>query len=390
MRVAIGAVAGTRGGPATYAIELVTALVAGHPETDFVVVTDEPAAFAKQVETRHVKLGTSWRQPLWDHVGVARVLRRERFDVYHGTKGVLPRFTRTPGVVTIHDLAVRVMPETFSRAQRIHLAVETPSTVRRAKAIISVSRHTAKDLERFYPRSRGKIDVVLSGASTRLRPTTPEQVRAWRKEHGIEGVAVGYLGTLQPRKNIDLLAKAFARAAGDRPWQLLVAGRMRPGYRPACLDSGDARIRYLGELPDSELPAFFGALSCMVSPSSYEGFGLTFVEAMAAGCPVVGFANSSIPEIVGDAGLLVASEDELTLADAIERVTTDIGFAAKLGQRGVERAAIFTWRETARKTHAVYERVARAAHGNDAAHGDAATRRSDGAPRTTRGDGAPP
>ena len=356
--MAIGAVAGTRGGPATYAIELVSALAAGHPGTELVVVTDEPDAFSHVAETRRVPLGTSWRQPLWDHVGAARVLRRERFDVYHGTKGVLPRFTRTRGVVTIHDLAVRVMPETFSRAQRIHLALETPSTVRRAAAIISVSRHTAKDLERFYPKAHGKIDVVLSGASTRLRPATPEQVTAWRKDNGIDGIAVGYVGTLQPRKNIDLLAAAFARAAGERPWQLLIAGRMRPGYRPRCFDAGDERIRYLGELPDTELPSFFGSLACMVSPSSYEGFGLTFIEAMAAGCPVVGFANSSIPEVVGDAGLLVASEDEHTLADAIDRVATDIGLATKLTLRGVERAALFTWRETARKTHGVYERVA--------------------------------
>ncbi len=367
MRVAIGVVAGTRGGPATYAMELVRALVAGHAKTEFVVITDEPDAFAGICETRHVPLGTSWRQPLWDHVGTARALRRERFDVYHGTKGVLPRFVGTPGVVTIHDLAVRVMPATFSRAQRIHLAIETPSTVRRAAAIISVSRHTAKDLARFYPKARGKTEVVLSGASTRLRPATPEQVTNWRKERGIDGIAVGYVGTLQPRKNIDLLASAFLLAAGERPWQLLVGGRLRPGYRPRCFDAGESRIRYLGELPDSELPAFFGSLSCMVSPSSYEGFGLTFIEAMAAGCPVVGFANSSIPEVVGDAGLLVAIEDERTLADAIERVATDLGLATKLTLRGVERAAMFTWRDTARRTHGIYQRVAAAAAATAAA-----------------------
>ena len=358
MRVAIGAVAGTRGGPATYALELVTALVSAHPSTDFTVITDAPDAFEGIAETRRVPLGTSWRQPLWDHFGAAAVLRRERFDVYHGTKGVLPRFSHTPGVVTIHDLAVRVMPETFSRAQRLHLAVETPHTVRRARAIICVSRHTALDVERYYPKSRGKIEVVLSGASSRLKPASAEQVAAWRRERGVDGTAVGYVGTLQPRKNLDLLAGAFARAAGERPWQLLIAGRMRPGYRPSFLDAGDTRIRYLGELPDAELPAFFGALSCMVSPSSYEGFGLTFIEAMTAGCPVGGFANSSIPEVVGDAGLLVAREDETTLADAIERVTTDIRLATKLAQRGVERARMFTWRETARKTHAVYARAA--------------------------------
>lgn len=361
MKVAIGAVVGTTGGPATYAMELVRALTETHPQTELVVITDVPEAFSGIADTRRATLGTSWRQPLWDHLGVARVLRTERFDVYHGTKGVLPRFVRTPAVVTIHDVAVRVMPETFRRVQRVHLAVETPFAVRRAAAVLTDSRSTARDLERYYPRSAGKLEVVPLAARPGLRPATDGEIGEWRRKNGVDGLAIGYLGTLQPRKNLDLLTDAFRRAAGGRRWQLLLAGRLRPGYRPACLTTDDARIRYLGEIPDSEVPAYLGALACMVSPSSYEGFGLTFIEAMACGCPVVGFANSSIPEVVGDAGLLVAREEPQPLADAIEHVATDLAFATRLAQRGVARAALFTWRETARKTHAVYARVAEAA-----------------------------
>jgi len=357
VRVAIGAVVGTTGGPATYAVELVRALVETHPQTDFAVITDVPEAFADTADTRRVPLGTSWRQPLWDHLGVARVLRRERFDVYHGTKGVLPRFVRIPAVVTVHDVAVRVMPETFRRAQRMHLAVETPFAVRRAAAVLTDSRSTARDLARYYPRSGDKIEVVPLAARPGLRPATDTEIRHWRQANGVDGLAIGYLGTLQPRKNLDLLADAFRRAAGGRRWQLLLAGRIRPGYEPECLRAGDARVRYLGEIPDGDVPAYLGALACMVSPSSYEGFGLTFIEAMACGCPVVGFANSSIPEVVGDAGVLVAREESQPLADAIEHVATDLSFATRLAQRGVARAGLFTWRETARKTHAVYARV---------------------------------
>jgi glycosyltransferase involved in cell wall biosynthesis len=361
VRVAIGAVAGARGGPATYAIELVRALAQTHPGTDFTVLTDAPDAFDGIAETRRIPLGTSWRQPLWDHVGVARALRRERFDVYHGTKGVLPRLVRTAAVVTIHDLAVRVLPATFRPAQRIHLRIETPFAVRRAQAIIAVSRSTLRDLERFHPRASGKTVVIGEAARPGIRPASDEAVRAWRTANGVEGTAIGYLGTLQPRKNLELLVEAFRRAAGARRWQLLIAGRLRPGYRPAFLESPDPRIRYLGELADGDVPAFFGALACMVSPSAYEGFGLTFIEAMATGCPIVGFANSSIPEVVGDAGLLVAREQAESLAGALERVATDATLAARLAQRGVARAALFTWSETARKTHTVYERVAAAA-----------------------------
>jgi len=358
VRVAIGAVAGPRGGPATYAIELVRSLVEQFPSDAFTVLTDRPDLFDSFAETVCVPLGSAWSQPLWDHVRVARALRRGRFDVHHGTKGVLPRFSRVPGVVTVHDLAVRVMPETFSRAQRIHLNIETPSTLRRARAIITDSRSSANDLRRFYPRFASKIQVIPLAAARALAPASSERIEAWKAARDLAGtVLVGYLDTLQPRKNVDLLARAFLDAAGERNWKLVIAGRMRPGYRPACLDWNEPRVAYLGEIPDEELAPFLGALSCMVSPSAYEGFGLTFLEAMAAGCPVIGVANSSVPEVLGDAGVLVRSLSVDDLADAIETLVTDVALQATLSRRGVERAALFSWKETARRTRAVYEKV---------------------------------
>jgi len=357
VRIAIGAVAGTLGGPATYAVELVRALAAEFPRDELTVITDAPEVFSEFAETIRVPLASAWHQPLWDHVGVVRALARGRFDLYHGTKEALPRWGRTPCVVTLHDLSVRVMPETFSRAQRIHLRVETPSALRRAKAVITVSKSSASDVRRFFPRVAAKLHVIPLAARPAIAPATDAEIAAFRQAHGLAGPAVGYFGTLQPRKNVDVAAEAFLRAAGQRRWQFLLAGRLRPGYRPACLDWNDERIAYLGPIADDELPAFLGALACMVSPSSYEGFGLSFLEAMAAGCPVVGVANSSVPEVVGDAGGLVPRVDAELLADAIETVVTDVGLAADLSRRGVERAGLFSWRETARRTRAVYASV---------------------------------
>lgn len=357
MRVGIGAVAGTTGGPATYARELVKALARECSATDYTVFTDVPEAFESVCETVRVPLGSAWRQPFWDHASVASELRRRRLDLYHGTKGVLPRFVRTPGVVTIHDLAVRVMPETFSLAQRMHLGFETRSTVARAAAVITDSKNSAADLARFYPASAGKTEVVPIASSSGIKPAGHDEIARFKEKYGLDAPAVGYLGTLQPRKNVDVLADAFARAAGGERWHLLIAGRLRPGYRPRCFDGADSRVRYLGEIPDAEVPAFLGSLSCMVSPSAYEGFGLTFVEAMAAGCPVVGVANSSVPEVVADAGILVPRVDTALLADAIESVVTDFGLSTSLAHRGVARAALFSWAETARRTHDVYRRV---------------------------------
>lgn len=349
---------GTTGGPSTFAIELVRALVGLDSGHEFTVLTDRPEAVSDFARTIELPLGSAWGQPLWDHVAVPRALRRG-FDLYHGTKGVLPRVSRVPGVVSIHDLAVNRMPETFSRAQRLHLKVETPATIRRAAVVMTGSRSTANDLQKLYPASAGKIAVVPYAASRRMTPPEESEVEAFRERYEVAELAVGYLGTLQPRKNIDLLADAFLRAAGDRPWQLLIAGRLRPGYRPDCLEGRDERIRYLGELADDELAPYLAGLSCMVSPSAYEGFGLTFIEAMAVGCPVIGLANSSVPEVVGDAGLLVPHASEIELADAISRVVGDARYAAELSARGVQRAALFSWEETARRTLEVYEGAAR-------------------------------
>jgi alpha-1,3-rhamnosyl/mannosyltransferase len=359
--VALGAIVGTTGGPATYALELVRALSEVCPADRWVVLTDRPGLFARFAETVHVPLASTWEQPLWDHWRVRRLLRSVRPDLYHGTKGVLPRGISIPAVVTIHDLAVRVFPETFRWPQRIHLNLETPATIKRARRVLADSRSTAADLARFYPAAAGKTEVVPLAASRTIRPPPPAEVERWKQARGISEHAIGYLGTLQPRKNLDLLAAAFARAARSRPWRLVMAGRMRPGYRPACLDGGDPRIRYLGEIDDREVPLFLAAMACMVSPSSYEGFGLTFLEAMAAGCPVIGVANSSVLEVVGDAGVLVERAEVSLLAEAIERVATDFTMATDLSRRGVERAALFTWPETARRTRAVYERALAAA-----------------------------
>lgn len=356
MKVAIGAVAGTLGGPATYAIELSRALAARFASDRFVVLTDCPEAFPSGIETRRLPLGAPWRQAWWDHVAVPRALARERFDLYHGTKGTLPRRGRTPAVVTVHDLASHTMPETFHPLQRLHLRWETPWAVAHARRILVPSRSTAADLERYFPASGPRIHVTPEAPAAGLRPASAAEVAAWRERHGIAKPACGYLGTLQPRKNLDLLVRAFLAAAGSRDWRLIIAGRTRPGYDSAGLRS-DPRVVVVGPIDEREKAAFFGSIRAMVSPSAYEGFGLTFAEAMACGCPVVALRNSSLPEVVGDAGVLVDDASEPALAAAIEKLMTDDRAAAELSRKGRERAASFSWNETARLTREAYERA---------------------------------
>ncbi|HYC00245.1 MAG TPA: glycosyltransferase family 1 protein [Candidatus Limnocylindrales bacterium] len=368
MKIAIGAVAGTVGGPATYAVELVRSLVEEFPDDEFVVLTDQPQAFAAFADVREVRLRSPWEQPLWDHVRVPSALARERFDLYHGTKGVVPRRLTIPAVVTIHDLANYVLPSSFGWPQRFHLRWETPKALRRARAVIVPSRSTAADVARFFPEASARVRVIAEAPSPRIHPASAADIAAWRGRRGIERPACGYLGTVQPRKNIDLLVEAFLRAAGTRDWRLVIAGRMRPGYRPAFRAPGaDARIVYLGPLEDEELSAFFGSMRCMVSPSAYEGFGLTVLEAMAAGCPVVALRNSSLPEVAGDAGVLLERPDAGELAQWIERLMTDDRTVADLSRRGRAHAVRFSWKDAAQRTRAVYETAAGSLAAGDAA-----------------------
>jgi glycosyltransferase involved in cell wall biosynthesis len=356
VRIAIGAIVRTLGGPATYAAELTAALAARRtPGIEYVVLTDGPEAFAgAAVEVERVALPTPYAQVLWDHLRIPVALRRVGADLYHGTKNTLPVLLPCPAVVTIHDLAVYQHPRSFSRLQRWHLRTHTPHAVHVARAVLTVSEHAAADLHARFPAATAKVHVVPNGVSPRFAPVTDAPaLAAFRRRYGLgAGPLVAYLGTLQPRKNVELLAAAFGRVAAAVPdAELVLAGRIRPGYRPAL---PHARVRLIGPLAADELPLFYGAAAVLASPSLYEGFGLTLLEAMACGCPVVALGRSAVPEVVGDAAVLLDEASEDALAVALTRVLAEPAFAADLRARGLVRARRFSWELAAEATEAVY------------------------------------
>jgi glycosyltransferase involved in cell wall biosynthesis len=357
VRIGIGALLGITGGPATYARELVTALArqGGH---EYVVFTDRPDAFAGvDVTTAHVPLPTSYHQVTWDHGRLRRLLAEARIDLYHGTKAVLPWRLRQPAVVTVHDLAVYAHPDTFAWPQRVHFRLFVPPSVARARLVIADSAHARDDLIARFGLAPERVRTVPLGvaAAHRAEPA-PAAIEALRALHGLGPRLVACVGTVQPRKHVERVVDAFVRAEGEaRGWQLVVAGRLRPGYAPRWLAALPPGVRWLGSLSDAELLALNAAAEIAVSASEYEGFGLTVCEAMAAGAAVVAVATSSIPEVVGDAGLLVARSDATLLADALVRLFDDAALRASLGTRARARAAGFTWEETARRTRGVYE-----------------------------------
>ncbi len=367
LRVAIGVVGGVTGGPARYGLELVRALsrrVERGQSPDFEVwaLTDRPDLLEGLPGVRcvHLPLPSSWAQPWWDNVLVPRALRRLRPDVYHGTKHALPLVGTPRGTATvasIHDLAVFAEPETFGRAQRAQLLVHLRHAARSATRILCGSHHAAGDVARGLGVDPERISVVLYGVGAEFVPPRDEASRlAVRRRLGVErGALVSFVGTAQPRKRVEVAIEAVARLrAQGRPVVLAIAGRRRPGYEPAWVVDPPPFVRLLGEVDGPSLVELYGASDVMVSPSTFEGFGFTFVEAMACGCPVVGVAATSVPEVVADGGLLVPAADPDRIAGALARLVGDPALREATSRAALRRARQLSWEACAEGTLDVY------------------------------------
>ena len=359
MRVGIGALVGIVGGPATYARELVAALVraGGH---DYVVFTDQPGAFRHLgIETVEVPLPTPYHQISWDHWRLPGLVAAARVELYHGTKNVLPWRLSVPAAVTVHDLAVYAHPGSFSWGQRWHLRLLLPRSVAMATRVITPSAHARDDVLARFRVAAGRTRSIPHGVAAHwLAPPPAAASAAFRARHALGERLIACVGTVQPRKRAERVIEAFVRSGIARAgWELMLAGRLRPGYAPPWLQTLPPHVRWLGVLPDDELHALYAAAPITVSASEYEGFGLALSEAMAGGSAVIAVASSAVPEVVGDAGCLVARSDPALLAEALARLVAEPERRAALGARARARAATFTWDEAARRTREVYDEV---------------------------------
>jgi glycosyltransferase involved in cell wall biosynthesis len=272
-----------------------------------------------------------------------------------------------PVVATVHDVIPYVMPEYRSpRAQRVNLAVAR-QMVRKAAAIITPSVHAATDVAEIFDVPLDRIWVTHEAADERYFPLAdPGQIQPVLDRFGLRGPYVFNIGGLDVRKNLPVLIRAFHHALPeiDAEVRLVIGGAAHSGnavvfppVEPLIRDLGlSDRIVMTGRIPEDAKVALMQGASLYVTPSLYEGFGLSALEAMACGVPLVASNRTSFPEIVGDGGLLVEPRVE-PLAAAITSVLSDSILADGLRSRGLERARQFSWRKTAEETIAVYEHV---------------------------------
>jgi glycosyltransferase involved in cell wall biosynthesis len=302
---------------------------------------------------------------LWEQTGLPFEATRKRVDLLHGTVNVVPIAFRGPTVVTVHDLSFLRMPEQFPPMKARYLRTAVALSTRRATHVIAVSRNTRQDLIESLDLPEGKISVVYSGASSDFRPMPESEREAFRRARFGGRPMILHVGTLQPRKNIDVLIRAFAtaRRRAGIPHVLALVGARGWMYEDLFglveREGVTEHVQFVDFVPSEQLPLWYNSADLFAYPSAYEGFGLPVLEAMACGVPVVTSASSSLAELAGDAAITVPPGSQEALELALMRVLGDESLRAELHGKGLSRAAEFTWTRTASDTLAVYHRVLR-------------------------------
>jgi glycosyltransferase involved in cell wall biosynthesis len=298
----------------------------------------------------------------------SQLLRRPSFEkrlppgrIYHATEHLLPRLNRR-SVLTVHDLIFERYPQHHTWKNRFFLKLGMPLFVRAADAIIAVSRHTKRDIIELYGAPAQKIHVIYEGIDERFSPVDAAGVEAVRQKYTIERPYLLMVGTLEPRKNHVAALHALARLKADGfPHCLVIAGGHGWLFDPIQSLVGELQLTpdviFTGRVPDEDLPALYSGADSFLMPSLYEGFGFPVLEAMACGTPVVCSNVSSLPEVAGDAALLVDPEHEDALAQAVGRVLADPELSAQLRCSGEVQAARFRWIDCAEATVALYTEV---------------------------------
>ncbi len=279
----------------------------------------------------------------WTHVRLAWAIARDKPDLTFVPAHTLPFVLRGAGAVTVHDLGYKLFPQAHPRWQRLYLDWTTRYSARRARVVLADSQATRDDLARFYGIPTDKVRVVYAGVDA---PTVlPCDLRAF---YGIDKPYVLFIGTLQPRKNIAGMIQAYAtyRQRVAAPVDFVLAGGKGWLFDEAWVRGVDG-VKWLGYIDEAHKGALLAGAQALLFATLYEGFGFPVLEAMHCGTPVIAANTSSLPELVGDAGVLVDPTDTSGIAAALVQVLADDALRAELIQRGRAQAARFTWERAA-------------------------------------------
>lgn len=296
----------------------------------------------------------------YSHMLLSAYLLKFGLNVFHSPVTSLPLTYPRKCVITVHDLAIYKNPSWFP-SQIFSTRLLVPQSLRNADKIIAVSKSTKHDLQELFNVPEEKIKVIYEGVRV-------EKIKLKSKRENIARFKLAkkfilFVGTLEPRKNLSSLIRAYKKLTTWHKeflsYQLVVAGHKAYKSEEAFDEVKELKleqqVKFLGYVTHNEKIDLMKACSCFVNPSSYEGFGLTLAEAMALGVPIIASDVSSLPEVVGKAGILIDPEKEYEMATAMRKVLTDSRLRDRLKKAGPKQAAQFSWERCARETLKVYE-----------------------------------
>jgi glycosyltransferase involved in cell wall biosynthesis len=377
MRIGIDYTAAVRqgGGIGRYTRNLVRALAGLDKENDYALFVaggwgrgDGLGPWPDNYHVHSVPLSDRWMHILWQRFRLPLPVQvfTGSLDLFHSPDFVLPPTGHTPALLTVHDLSFLRVPHCFVPGFRDYLEGAVSRAVKQAEHILADSQSTRLDLVELLGVGRERVTVLYPGVESRFRPVEDaELLGRVRARYELPDQYILGLSTLQPRKNFDGLIKAFVRLLRARghdsqfaDLHLVIGGGKGWLYEDLferAESSGfDSRIHFPGFVDDADLPALLSLAAVFAFPSWYEGFGLPVLEAMACGTPVVAADNSSLPEVVGEAGLLVDAGDVDALSDALARLLLDKALRAQLMSSGREQARRFAWDAAARQLLDLY------------------------------------
>jgi glycosyltransferase involved in cell wall biosynthesis len=357
------------GGIGRYVRELVAALLLQDVETSYRLfvagasLAQLPAQVAPNFDWRPTRITPKWFARIWQRANLP--LYVETFtgpvNLYHATDFVLPPTRpKTRTLLTVHDLSFVRVPEAASPNLKAYLDVVVPRSVNRADCVLADSQATKNDLIELYNVSPEKIIVLLSGVDARFKPVSGVALGKVREKYGLgDAPYVLSVGTVQPRKNYVRLIQAVSQLRGQgHDLHLVIAGGRGwledPIYAAVASEKMQPYVHLIGFADESDLPALYSAAACFAFPSLYEGFGLPILEAMGCGTPVVTSDKSSLPEVAGDAALIVDPYKVDDLAHAIRDMINNDTLRQMLIDKGYQRAEAFTWEKSARHLQQIY------------------------------------
>jgi glycosyltransferase involved in cell wall biosynthesis len=356
------------GGNETYATNLIEALAeidSVNRYTLYVTKKEAVERFADRWPNVHLRLTLPHTPLVRIPLTLTVELRRRPVDILH-VQYTSPPFTPCPVVNTIHDLSFEHLPETFKRRSWRQMRLTIRRSAQSAAHILTDCDFARDDILRTYGIPPERVTAVPLAAAERFSPVRDEnELDRVRNKYGINGKYILTVGSIQPRKNIPRLIRAYSMLCEERNLEplpkLVVVGKRGWLYEDtlATAESSTVRDRIIltGYVDDKDLPALYSAASCFVYPSYFEGFGIPPLEAMRCGTPTITGDRTCFPEIIGDAGLLVDPFDERAIMRGIVRVLTEQTLRDELIEKGLERANSYDWLKTARQTLDVYESV---------------------------------